>query len=343
MGYVSLTHSTVTRQIFGRGVVSMVTSVLFLGFLLLTLIGVPIAIALGCASLFVVLLLPHLNIELLVQGLVSGLDSFPLLAVLLFTLMGNVMSKCGISDKLLRLAEVFLANMKGGLGIVAVISCLIFGSISGTGSSTVAAIGMSMIPKMIESGYKPSFSGSLIASTGGLGVIIPPSVIMIIYAVSAQVSIIKLFSAGIIPGLLIALFLMIYCVYTARKEGIEGSHKVYTAQDKMEAIKGAILPLGLPVSILGGIYSGWFTPAESAAMGVLYCLILSGVVYRTLTFKKLCDLLVESCLLVSTVLIILAASVCFGRIMAIEEVPTQIADFILSVSETPWVILLGIN
>ena len=188
----------------------MVVALLFGAFAALLLIGLPVGVALGVASMLAILALPFLNLEFFVQGLVSGLDSFPLLAVLLFTLAGNLMSRGGLSQRLLRLAEVFLGRSIGSLGIVTIVACIFFASISGTGSATVAAIGLAMIPAMLRRGYDRGFAVAAVATAGGIGVIIPPSVVMIVYAVTAEVSVTDMFVAGIIPGLFIGLMLIAY-------------------------------------------------------------------------------------------------------------------------------------
>ncbi|NOH31959.1 TRAP transporter large permease [Vibrio chagasii] len=317
----------------------MTSALLFGSFGLLLLIGVPVGIALAGASMLAILSLPFLNIEFLVQGLVTGLDSFPLLAVVLFTLAGNLMSQGGISKRLLHVAEVFFGHFTGGLGIVAIVACMFFASISGTGSATVAAIGLTMIPSMVKKGYDRNFAGALIASSGGIGVIIPPSVVMIVYAITAEVSVTKMFMAGILPGVVVGLVLIGYCLIISKIRGYKGNDKKATWPERLAALKEAIWAMLLPVIILGGIYSGVFTPTESAAIGVLYGLF----VYKELDYKKVVKIILESSLLVGAVLVIVGASVTFGRILTLERLPTEIAQFILSITENKLLILLCIT
>ena len=321
----------------------MTSALLFGSFGLLLLIGVPVGIALAGASMLAILSLPFLNIEFLVQGLVTGLDSFPLLAVVLFTLAGNLMSQGGISKRLLHVAEVFFGHFTGGLGIVAIVACMFFASISGTGSATVAAIGLTMIPSMVKKGYDRSFAGALIASSGGIGVIIPPSVVMIVYAITAEVSVTKMFMAGIIPGVVVGLVLIGYCLIVSKIRGYKGNDKKATWPERLAALKEAIWAMLLPVIILGGIYSGVFTPTESAAIGVLYGLFFGMFVYKELDYKKVVKIILESSLLVGAVLVIVGASVTFGRILTLERLPTEIAQFILSITENKLLILLCIT
>ena len=321
----------------------MIAAILFGSFFLMLVIGVPVGIALGVASMLVILFLPFLNIEFLVQGLISGLNSFPLLAVVLFTLTGNLMSQGGISKRLLHLAEVFLGRHTGGLGIVTIVACMFFASVSGTGSATVAAIGLTMIPSMVARGYDRGFAASVVASSGGIGVIIPPSVVMIVYAITAEVSVTDMFIAGILPGIVVGLVLIVYCVLQARHRGYTGDGKHYTAAERWQALLDAGWALLIPVIILGGIYTGIFTPTESAAIGVIYGAFFGIVVYKEITFEKLFRIIIESSLLAGTVLVIIGTSVAFGRILTLERVPTEIAELILSLTDNAVLILLAIN
>lgn len=317
--------------------------ILFAVFVLLLIIGVPVGISLGVASMLAILSMPFINTEFLVQGLVSGLDSFPLLAVILFTLAGNLMSQGGVSKRLLRLAEVYLGNMTGGLGIVTIVACMFFASISGTGSATVAAIGLTMIPSMVAAGYDRGFAASAVASAGGIGVMIPPSVVMIVYAVTAEVSVTDMFIAGVLPGILVGMVLIGYCVLKSKKLGYTGTGLTYTREEKWGAIKDAKWALLLPVIVLGGIYSGVFTPTESAAVGVLYSLIFGIFIYKELDLKQVYKITVESSILAGTVLVIIGTSVAFGRILTLEHVPLEITDAILSTTQNTILILIAIN
>ena len=321
----------------------MTATILFGSFFLLILLGVPIGIALGVASMLVIMVLPFINTEFFVQGLVSGLDSFPLLAVVLFTLAGNLMSEGGLSNRLLHLAEVFLGRATGGLGIVTIVACMFFASISGTGSATVAAIGLTMIPTMVNRGYDRGFAAAAVAGSGGIGAIIPPSVVMIVYAVTAEVSVADMFLAGILPGIFLGLVLTAYCVFQSVRKGYKGTDLEYSRAEKWRACKGAGWSLFVPVIILGGIYSGIFTPTESAAIVVVYAAFFGLFVYKEIAPRDLARITLESSLLTGTVLVIVGTSVAFGRILTIERVPADIANFILSVTDNAVVILLAIN
>ncbi|PKH02335.1 C4-dicarboxylate ABC transporter permease [Psychromonas sp. MB-3u-54] len=321
----------------------MTSFILFFSFALLVAVGVPIGMALGSASILSILNLPFLSINFYTQGLVSGLDSFPLIAILLFTLAANIMSHGGISGRLLALCQSVFGHLTGGLGVVAITSCIFFASISGTGSATVAAIGLTMIPMMVKNGYDKAYSGAMIATAGGIGVIIPPSVVMIVYAIVSGQSVSKMFMAGVIPGILVGLFLLGYNYIQSKKHSYKGLDNKATWNERWNAFKYAKEALLLPVIILGGIYSGLFTPTESAAVAVAYGIVLSMLYYKELTLKGLAKITLESALLVATVLVIVGASVSFGRILTIERIPLMITDFILNLTDNKILILLAIN
>ncbi|WP_191600044.1 TRAP transporter large permease [Marinomonas algicola] len=321
----------------------MTILILFGSFILLMLLGLPIGIALGSASILTILSLPFLSLEFFTLGLISGLNSFTLLAVILFTLAGNLMSQGGISDRLLKVAYAFFGNTKGGLGTVTIIACLFFAAISGTGSATVAAIGLAMIPAMVKNGYDKPYAGAMVATAGGLGVMIPPSVVMIVYAVTAGVSVTSMFIAGIVPGLVVAAILIIYNLFQSKRFDSKKQHFDTSWEAKLKAINDAKLSLLMPILVLGGIYSGVVTPTESAAVAAVFGFVLSVFVYKELSISLVPKIILESALLVSSVLIIVGASVAFGRIMALENVPTIIANFVINLTENKILILLSIN
>ncbi|MGQ7249185.1 TRAP transporter large permease [Halomonas sp. V046] len=321
----------------------MTVAILFGGFAILVLIGVPIGIALGCASVLAILALPFLDLKFFALGLVGGLNSYTLLAVVLFTLAGNLMSQGGISDRLLRVARAFFGTMPGGMGTVTIMACLFFAAISGTGSATVAAIGLAMIPAMATQGYDRAYAGAMVASAGGLGVMIPPSVVMIVYAVTAGVSVTDMFKAGVLPGIFVAGVLMAFNVLCSRRQTDLAVVEKASWSERWKALNEAKLALLLPVIVLGGIYSGLITPTESAAVAVVYGAMVSLFIYRELDVSRLFPIILESALLVSAVLVIVGASVAFGRIMALEKVPNDIAAFVLSLTDSKLMILLLIN
>ncbi|MEC9404472.1 MAG: TRAP transporter large permease [Pseudomonadota bacterium] len=321
----------------------MTTAILFGSFLLLLLIGVPIGIALGAASMLAILYIPFLSLDMYALGLVSAIDSFTLIAVVLFTLAGSLMAEGGISKRLIAVADHAFGGMPGDLGTVTIMSCLFFAAISGTGSATVAAIGLAMIPALVDRGYDRAYAGAMVASAGGLGVMIPPSVVMIVYAVSSGVSVTALFMAGIVPGFVIALTLIGYNVIQRRSgnQGAGNPAPPTRTGSLWAALWDAKLALAMPPVVLGSIYSGMVTPTESSAVAVVYALIVSCFVYRELPLSAVPKMMLEAALLVSAVLVIIGASYAFGRIIALERIPSDLAQLVLSLTQSKVVVMLA--
>lgn len=321
----------------------MISLLLFGCFLGLLVLSVPVAISLGLASSVALLYSGKVSSSYIAQGLVTAIDSFPLMAVPFFILAGELMGQGGLSRRLLSVANVFFGRYTGGLAIIAVVTCLFFAAISGSGPATVAAIGGLLLPAMAREGYDKGFSVGLLASAGSIGIIIPPSIPMIIYAVAANVSITQMFLAGVIPGLTIGIALMLVAYFKARKEGYTGSSKRYSAKEIFAAVWDAKWALMVPVIILGGIYGGIFTPTESAAVGVIYGFIVGVFVYREIKLKDLYKVIVDASLTSATVIVIVGTATIFGRVLAIERIPFMLADYIVSLTDSRILILLLIN
>ncbi|MTI65111.1 MAG: TRAP transporter large permease [Firmicutes bacterium] len=321
----------------------MTIGLLFGSFVFFLICSVPIAVALGLASVITIYSLNPISIEAFTQTMVQGLNSFPLMAVPLFTFAGDIMGRGGISKRLLKVASVFFGRCTGGLGIVSIVTCLFFAAISGTGSATVAAIGVIMIPAMLKEDYNKSFSGALVATAGTVGTLIPPSICMVIYAVAAGVSVTGMFTAGIGPGLLVGIALIIYTYFFSVKHGYGGNKEKYTLKEFFSLFKESIPALMVPVVILGGIYGGVFTPTEAAAVACIYGIVVSVFVYKEVEIKELPFIGFNACLLCSAVLVIIGISSGFGRILTITQVPITIANFILSITSSKVFILLLIN
>ena len=251
----------------------MTAAVLFGSFALFLLSTVPIGIALGLATLVTIMFSGAIPVESIVKELVVSLDSFPLLAVPFFILAGDIMGKGGISDRLFKVANSFVGNKTGGYAIATIITCMFFAAISGSGPATVAAVGGIMIPAMVRQGYDKKFATAVVASSGALGVIIPPSIPMVIFGVAGNVSIGDLFIAGIIPGILIGMMLMVYAYFYSKKMGYTGTDEKTSLTVILKSIWEAKWALLIPIIILGGIYGGIFTPTEAAVVAVVYGLI----------------------------------------------------------------------
>ncbi|MCM8536416.1 MAG: TRAP transporter large permease [Lentisphaeraceae bacterium] len=317
-------------------IVFMITMLVFFVTLL---IGIPIAISIGMSSL-AALSMSDISPAYLAQICFTGLDSFTYLAIPLFILAGFLMESGGISRRIVDFAMSFIGNVDGGLGIVTVLACMFFAAISGSSPATVAAIGAMMIPSMVKNGYDPHFSGALTASAGSLGILIPPSIPMIIYAVTAEISIGDMFLAGFAPGFLIsgALILTVYII--AKKRGYKGSGRKVTLSGCWTSFLNAKWALLVPIIILGGIYRGIFTATEAACIAVIYALIISLFVHKELTFSDLTDVIYRSAITTGTVIIILGFATAFSRWLTIAQIPQEISELILSYTDSRIAILL---
>lgn len=321
----------------------MISLILFGLLAVLLLMSVPIAVSLGIASTVALLVSGKVSGSYVPQGLVTSIDSFPLMAVPFFILAGDLMGQGGLSKRLVDVGRMFFGRYTGGLAIIAVVTCMFFAAISGSGPATVAAVGTILLPAMVRDGYKPGRAAGLVASAGSLGVIIPPSIPMVIYATSANVSVSKMFMAGVIPGLLIGFALILYAWYDARRFGVKPSADVMTRREKLAILNEAKWALMVPVIILGGIYGGIFTPTEAAAVGVIYGFIVGAFIYREITFKSLYQILAGSALTSATIMLIVGTATIFGRALAIEGVPMALSNAITSAIDQAWLLLLAVN
>lgn len=317
--------------------------VLFGYFALLCVIGVPIAISLGLSTLATIICSQTLPIEYMAQVSFTSIDSFPIMAIPFFIAAGEYMGAGGLSKRLLNLADEIVGGLYGGIGLTAVVTCMFFGAISGSGPATVAAIGALTIPAMIERGYDKFFSAALVAAAGCVGVMIPPSNPFVVYGVSSQVSIGDLFMGGIVPGILTGIVLMLYCYFYSKKRGWRGEQKERNWRTLGEAFWEAKWALVVPVIVLGGIYGGIMTPTEAAAVAAFYGLIVGVFLYREMDFKTVCSSCVASCETSSIIIVLMAMATLFGNIMTIEDVPGTIARWMLSITESKIIILLLIN
>lgn len=320
-------------------------------FLVCLFLNVPVAISLGVASMVFLLFFSPLSVDLVVQSLFAGLDSFTLLAVPFFILAGDIMLVAGISDKLIKFCSALIGKVAGALGMVCVLASAIFAAISGSGPATVACIGGIVVPAMIREKYDRAFSATLASCAGALGPIIPPSLSFIVYGVVSGQSITSLFLAGVIPGLLMAALLMWYSNYAAKKYHFgtlpNKSENEKTATEEKKGLwasfKDAFWALLVPGIILGGIYGGVFTPTEAAVVASDYALIIGLFVYKTIKLKDLPVIFTRTILTTGTCLILVACATAFGRLLTMARVPYAVADFMLSISSNVYVILLLIN
>lgn len=324
--------------------------IIFIIFAITLFLGVPIAVSLGITALSAAILNPALptTAAYAFRSMVTALDTFTLLAIPLFILSGNIMAKGGISKKLYSFFSYFIGNKTGGLPIAAIITCLFYGAISGSGPATVAAVGTMTIPYLAELGYDKKFIVSMIAVAGGLGVIIPPSIPFVVYGQSSGVSTGDLFIAGVLPGILIAACMIIYVYFYFKKNGedkekIESSIKVLKSQGFMKVLKDSFWALLSPVIILGGIYSGVVTPTEAANISVIYALIVSLFIYKSIGFKDLSSVVRDSVATSVPILLVISTASVFGKVLTLMQAPTLIGSAITGAFTTKLSILLIIN
>lgn len=302
---------------------------MFVFFFALALLGFPIAYSLGFAVIAPLLITGNLTLNTAGSWMLQGISPFPLLACPFFILAGNLMEGGGISRRLVDVAKTLIGNVPGGLGMVAAVACVFFGAISGSGPATLAAIGGIMIPEMIAAGYSAGWSAALCATAGCIGIFIPPSVALINYAVIAETSIADQLLSAIIPGLLTAFFICIYAFYTGKKRNYGGGEK-FSFQNFIEALKRGIWPLLMPVLILGGIYGGFFTPTEAAAVGCGYAFFVGVFITKELTWDRLKNIMVRSTSSSATIMLIIAVASAFGKMLTIGQLPATMVNFILS-------------
>ena len=320
----------------------MIIGWLFLAFFVLLGLSMPIGIAILVVCVGYILLTGGMQASFFISAFFSALDSFPLLAVPLFMLSGDLMTKGGIARQLFDLAHKLVGKLPGGHAMAAVLSCLFFGAVSGSAPATVAAIGGLMIPMLADIGYDRKWATGLLASAGALGVMIPPSIPMVMYGVVTGESVSDLFIAGIIPGILVGLLLCVYCYTYCKKcrPTLKWEVEEKSFGRVLNDSKWAIL---MPVIILGGIYSGLFTPTEAAAISVLYGLIICLFVTKTIKLAELAALFKSTAASMGPLMIVCASAPVLGKILTMERAPEVIANLILSISSNKIMIFLLVN
>ena len=321
----------------------MVSAALFISLILFLILNVPVGIAIGCSSLVAIMASGTLSHTYIVSTLVSASDSFPIMAIPLFILAGELMGAGGGSKRLLNVCNAFFGRITGGLGICTVVVCMFFAAVSGSGPATVAAVGSMVVPSMLEKGYSKKFTLALIACAGSIGVIIPPSIPMVVYGVSTSTSISGMFMAGFVPGFLIGGVLIAVCYFYSKKQGWKGDEKRYSAREKFEIIWDAKWALINPIIILGGIYGGIFTPTEAAAVAAVYAFICGVFIHKEMNPGKLFNTIGNACSTTGTTMVIIGCATAFTKILTIQQIPTMVTNMILGMSDNKFVILLLIN
>lgn len=323
----------------------------FLVFVVCLILGAPIAVALLFAALMPGIVNPTWTADagFAFRTIITSMDSFVFLAIPMFILSGNLMAKGGISDRLFTFFSYFVGNRRAGLPCAVILSCLFYGAISGSGPATVAAVGAMTIPFLTNLGYHKNFAVTLVAVAGGLGVIIPPSIPFVMYGLSANVSVASLFIAGVLPGILIGLCLMVCAGILCRKESGVDVLKLRANAERLRAkgfwhvLKDSSLALFCPVIVLGGIYSGLFTPTEAATVSVFYALIVSCFVYKSMNIKDIWHAVNETVNSMVAMIFVAACANVFGKILSLLQVPQMVAVMLTSAFHSKIAILLVIN
>ena len=307
----------------------MTIAFLFISLFGLMLIGVPVAVSLGASTVLTMLLFTSLDVSEVPQLIFDGINKFPLMAIPMFILAGNLLSKGGSARRIIDFAKSMVGHLPGGLPMSAIFACVIFAAVSGSSPATVVAIGSIMFVAIKEAGYPKEYAVGGITTAGSLGILIPPSVVMIVYGVTAEVSIAQLFMAGVVPGLMLGGMMIAQTYFGAKRLGF----KATTPEPWSERIKKffrAFWALLIVVVVIGGIYGGIFTPTEAAAASAIYALIISLFVYKDIKFKDLWDICLESAITTAMIFFIIANAVVFAYLLTSENIPQTIADSILA-------------
>ena len=307
----------------------MTIAFLFISLFGLMLIGVPVAVSLGASTVLTMLLFTDLDVAAMPQLIFDGINKFALMAIPMFILAGNLLSKGGSARRIIDFAKSMVGHLPGGLPMSAIFACVIFAAVSGSSPATVVAIGSIMFVAIKEAGYPKEYAVGGITTAGSLGILIPPSVVMIVYGVTSDTSIAKLFMAGVVPGLMLGGMMIAQTYIGAKRLGF----KATTPEPWSERIKKfgkAFWALLIVVVVIGGIYGGIFTPTEAAAASAIYALIISLFVYKDIKFKDLWDICLESAITTAMIFFIIANAVVFAYLLATENIPQTIADSILA-------------
>ena len=316
--------------------------VIFALLIVLMLTGMPISIALGLTVLGFLFTMTQMPLESVALKLFTGIEKFEIMAIPFFILAGNFLTHGGVARRMIRFATALVGHWHGGLALGGVLACALFAAVSGSSPATVVAIGSILLPAMVKQGYPKSFGVGVIGTSGALGILIPPSIVMVIYAVSTNSSIGKLFIAGIVPGIGLAALLMFVTWAVAKKKNYPRMAKA-SFTEVLKAFRESVWGLFLIVVVIGGIYSGIFTPTEAAAMSAVYAFVVAVFVYKDLTLKQVPKVLLDSANLSAMLLYIITNAVLFSFLLTSEQIPQSLAAWITGMGLSPWTFLLVVN
>jgi C4-dicarboxylate transporter, DctM subunit len=316
--------------------------IIFALLVVLLLTGMPISIALGMSVLAFLYAFSTIPVEIVSQRLFTGLDQFAIMAIPFFILSGTLLTTGGVAARIVRFATSLVGSMHGGLALAAVLSCAFFAALSGSSPATVVAIGSIMIPAMVKQGYPKKFAVGVLATSGGIGILIPPSIVMIIYAVSTNTSVGQLFIAGLVPGVLMAATLMLVTWLVAKKHDYPTLPRA-SVREIWQAFRDSVWGLFIVVIVIGGIYGGIFTPTEAAAVSAVYAFVVAVFIYGDLKLRDMPRVLRESANMSAMLLYIITNAILFSFLLTSENIPQHLAQWIIDQGLTPWMFLLFVN
>jgi len=307
--------------------------------------GTPIAVAMIATVMLSLVFFTEVPMLVIIQQMFNSADSFTLMAIPFFVLSGNIMTAGGISKRLIRVATALFGGMHGGLAIAATAACAFFAAISGSSPATVAAIGAIMVPALMKAKYNDKYSVGIVTSAGSLGIMIPPSIPMVVYALATGEPIGKLFMAGVVPGLMTGMVFAVMCYFAAKSGGFGQSDSGSKADWKEIAVslKEGFWGLMMPLIVLGGIYSGVFTPTEAAAVAVVYSAIVGSFIYRDIKLKDYVGILTSSASVAAMIMFIIISASAFSWYLTSQGIPQEVASWIISVAPQPWMFLVAVN
>ncbi len=316
----------------------MTIVLIFVSLIVFLILSVPIGVAIGL-SVLIGMFAGNLPSAFLMQKMITSLDAFPLMAVPFFIMAGEIMQKGSMAERLLEVSRTIVGHLTGGLAHISVLTSMFFGALSGSAPATVAAVGGIMIPTMKKEGYDLPFSTAVNTSAGCLGVMIPPSVPLIIYGTTAGVSVGDLFIAGIIPGIFVGFFLMLTAYFISKKRGYTGTGQRATLKEFLIALRNSVHALMVPVIVLGGIYGGMTTPTEAGVIAVVYSIVVEGLIIRTLSWANVWDILRRTALTTASIFLVVATATALGQILMFYNVPDMMVNFLMGISENKYILL----